>query len=44
MNNLVLHVTKLQKDYNFILNYPIEVARKKTSFLKDAFQTSISKV
>ena len=28
MDNLLSHIAKLRKDYNFILNYPIEVARK----------------
>ena len=30
MDNLLSPITKLRKDYNFILNYPIEVARKST--------------
>ena len=28
MDDLLSHITKLWKDYNFILKYPIEVARK----------------
>ena len=30
MDNLLSHVIKLRKDHNFILNYPIEVARENT--------------
>ena len=28
VDNLLSHIAKLWKDYNFILNYPLEVARK----------------
>ena len=41
MDNLLSDITKLHKEYNFILNYPIEVARK-TPLLKNGFQASIS--
>ena len=30
VHNLLSQITKLHKDYNFILNYPIEVARENT--------------
>ena len=42
MDNLFSHIVKLRKDYNFILNYPIELKLpEKTSLLKDGFQASI---